>query len=250
MKRSPITAASLVALLALVGCGSDTGPAEEAEPAAPVESAPDETDQPAEQEDSTEPDENGEPADDSDMMAEDPGPPDDSIDTITYAVGDTFRLASMDGMGTAEVTYEGFEWVDPERVAGEENYGFAILSVAAEGDMPVQLPAPIDGGGWHYVTADNEMQSLYTLMQDWSGTWEGRVQHMYSGPFTPGVVESNLLREVVLPERGGQLAHVDGVGMIEAYLEVPDESMNDGNPAIDQVYEIADADWNGEVGTP
>lgn len=243
MKHTPAITLALAGAFALSSCGSDTGPAEEAEPAEVAESEPAAPESPEETE-------SEEPAEAADMSAEDPGQPDDSLDAITHSVGDTFRLASMDGMGSLEVTYEGFEWVDPERVAGEENYGLAILSVAAEGDMPVQLPAPIDGGGWHYVTADNEMDSLYNLLQDWSSTWGGRVQHMYSGPFTPGVTESNLLEEVIVPERGGQLAHVDGVGMIEAYLEVPDESMNDGNPAIEEVYEIADTDWNGEVASP
>lgn len=245
MKLAPISTVSIVALLTLTACGNDAGPENDAElPDSEVDSA-EETELPQEDEAPEE-----DLPEDSDLAAEDPGEPDDSLDSITHSVGDTFYLASMDGMGSLEVTYEGFEWVDPERVAGEENYGLAILSVAAEGDMPVQLPAPIDGGGWHYVNADNEMTSLYNLMQDWSSTWGGRVQHMYSGPFTPGVTESNLLEEVIVPERGGQLVHVDGVGMIEAYLEVPDESVNDGNPAIDEVYEIADTDWNGEVASP
>ncbi|MCH8571512.1 hypothetical protein LSI54_09125 [Nesterenkonia sp. AY15] len=252
MRAQSITGLGLVALLALAGCGGNDEGAEEAQEApeqAETEAPVEEAGEPAEDDSEPLEAETDEPVNE-DMAAEDPGEPDDSLDSITYEVGETFRLASMDGMGTAEITYEGFEWVEPERVAGEENYGMALFSVAVEGDMPVQLPAPIDGGGWHYVTADGEMQSLYNLIGNWSNTWGGYVQHMYSGPFTPGVTESNLIEEMVLPERGGQLVHVDGTGMIEAYLEVPDESANGDNPAIDEVYEIADADWGGEVASP
>lgn len=230
MNRATLVGAGMVGLLALAGCGGDDAAPEENEPSTEAVEAT-EGDTPEQQE------------------AGDASAPEapETPEVQQASVGDTFPL--MDAVSGAEVdiTFEAFDWITPEYVEGEENYGVAIFTVdARESEAPVDLLAPIDGGGWSYTQDDGTTESLYNMNSDWSSTYDGRSNSMHSGPFSPGTQEKNLVREMVVPERGGMLTYVLPDGQVLAELEVPDESVNEDHEAIQEIYEIGD-EFGGEV---
>lgn len=160
-------------------------------------------------------------------------------------VGGTFELAGRDG-GTVTVSYDAFMWVDPGMAGGEENLGIAVFSVTNESGESVQLPAPIEGGGWHYIAPDGAIDSAMSLTQGLSLTYVGRVDPWHSGPFTSGTTEGGLVEEFVTAEHGGQLAHLNANGDVEATLVVPAETVNGDSEVLQEILTIAD-DFGGDI---
>lgn len=167
----------------------------------------------------------------------------------SYAVGDSFEVVGLDGESSVTVTFDAFHWMDPEYVDGHESYGVGLFSVDnTDGDSPVQLVEPLDGGGWQYVDPDGEMSSLYGLSHPWTSNY-GPVTTELSPhyPHEPGVKSSDLTLDVIASERGGQIAYKGHDGELGATVDIPGESVNDDQPVYDEIYRVADEEWDGEA---
>lgn len=110
----------------------------------------------------------------------------------------------------------------------------------------MELPAPIDGGSWHYQYSDGTIESAFSQGQEWDSTYVGRVTPFHRGPYTPGTTERGLVEEFIPSSRDGDLVFLNWDREIVARLEVPAESVNEGDETIQQIYSIA-RDFDGEI---
>lgn len=266
MKHAPVPALTLAALLALTSCGTDTEPAEEAEPTEAAESTPEST---PEAVDATE-DEAGASGDEAEDFEAPTGDEDYDMTEIdereegadglggsiggatiddpisgTWQVGDTFDFYGTDGVSSMDVTWDALEWVTTD---DGEDAAIAILSSDnTEGTAPIDQHYPtIDGGGWHYVSEAGEISEIMNM--DHSTTFDGVLTEFKGGDGLPaGTTATGEVLWMVTGERGGSFVYMSPFQEFLLVLELPEESTGtEGNESIATINERA-ADFDGTI---
>ncbi|MBW1600879.1 hypothetical protein JJV70_01930 [Streptomyces sp. JJ66] len=201
--RPVALAVTTIALLALTACGNNE-PADDREPAAAPSS-----DQP---------------------FADTPAP--DEPQTAEYEFGDTAETTGSMGAGTLAVTPTTVVYANTATGETPDNDLYAVIVYKAEATGgTVSEAAPIEGGGWKWITPEG--QAL-----DWqSGNTDGVAPPGYGsgGDIVGGTFE--LYTEAFdLAEGwngdGAKLVYIDGNGATHTWTDIPTE---DSGPEVEKL---------------
>lgn len=247
--RKTLTAAALVATVALAGCGGDTDPDDVSGTPDPTTEAPAATQ-------------------DTDLLPEEPTdavPQDQDVlhgepEAFVHPgveigehggqiaeVGETVIIS--DGrmrMSWADVTLEGMARYEVE-LDGEMHHvsimAFAIENNSDAGE-PVQFLAPIDGGGMYYVAPDGTSEMLYnqrdaTFAWDYAGY---QVHTWHRGPYGPGDRQVVAETFFTYPDGDdfGSLQYRSADGYVIAEWEVMVESEGKDHQRLQEVQRAVD----------
>lgn len=153
-------------------------------------------------------------------------------------VGGTATLPGVEG-GELQVTLNGMVYLAGYLPEGEPGVPLVLsYTLANEGDVPARLLAPIEGGGWVWLTPGGEALDMYQIGLLGS-EWSGQVPAMHAQPVVAGTREENRISEVVVPEPGGQVAYVDQSGHRVAVWDVPAQRTGSGYEGVLEVLGIS-----------
>lgn len=163
----------------------------------------------------------------------DPGPP----VVQELGVGGTAEVPGVDG-GIVNVTLNGNVYLEGYLPEGEAGLPLVLSwTLANEGAVPARLLAPIEGGGWVWLTPDGQALDFYG--NGVSGAeWPGETPVMHAQPVVPGTREENRINELVVPAPGGQVAYIDQLGNRVAVWDVPPQMSGSGYEGVLEVLGI------------